>query len=299
MNNIRFDAINKLYKPRKFTFKNNIIIINTSNKDYVLKKKNEKVYKYHNYLSQRGFNYYLPIYDMNRDGFYVYEYIYEYKIPYEQKANDLIKIVALMHSKTVYQKDVDLQNYDDIYNNISNNIMFLKDYYSNLYDQIFLKRYYTSYENIFMNNYSKINNVLLFCTEELDNWYSLVSNKKSERVSLIHNNLKVEHLLSGEQNYIISFDQAKIDTPILDIVKFYKNEYNNLDFKEIFNTYLYHFGLNDDELKLLFILISIPEYLLFNEDEFNNVKRISDLIIYINKTEDLIRPYYSNNEEEK
>lgn len=298
MNN-SFENINKIYKPYKYKIIKNIKVLNCQNEDIVLKPKNENVLKVHNYLSSRGFENYVKIKDINRDKYYIYPYIYENNIPYEQKGNDMAKVVALMHAKTSYFKDVDESTFDSLYFDIDNNIEYVKGYYSKLYDDIFIKRYYSPTEMIFMDMYSKINNACLFCKSELENWYNISLDKKSKRVAMLHNNLKLDHFVKADDDYLISFDTAKIDTPVLDLVKFYKNEYNNLDFKKLFKTYTYHYELNEDEYKLFFILISIPDVIDINKNTFDSLSKVCNLKNYLNKTEELIRPYYSEDEKEE
>lgn len=299
MNNDAFLNISNIYKPYKYTIKGNVKILNCKDEDIVLKPKSEMILKTHNYLKSRGFNNYVEVKDINRDKYFIYPYKYQDSIPYEQKGNDMAKLVALMHAKTSYFKDVDDNVFDNIYNDIDNNINYLKDYYSKMYDDIFMKDYYNPFENLFMDIYSKINNALLFSKNELDSWYQLTDIKKSKRVSLLHNDLKLEHFLKSDEDYLISFDKAKFDTPVLDLVKFYKNEYINLDFKNVFKTYLYHFDLTEDEYKLFFILISIPDQIKITDSNIDNVRKISDLYLYLIKTEELIRPYYSEDQKEE
>ena len=45
-----------------------------------------------------------------------------------------------------------------------------------------------------------------------------------ERVCVVHNNLKDEHLLKNDKNYLISWDKYLIDTPVLDLYRFFQNE---------------------------------------------------------------------------
>lgn len=297
--NSNYDVINKIYKPYKYTIKGKVRILNCQNEDIVLKPKNDKLIKTHNYMASRGFNNFVEIKDINRDKYFVYPFVYENSIPYEQKGNDLAKTIAILHAKTSYFKDIDENTFDQIYYDIDNNIEYAKEYYSKLYDDIFAKKYYSPFEMIFMDIYSKINNACLFCKNELDKWYETCAEKKSKRVALLHNNLKLDHFIKGEEDYLISFDNAKIDTPVLDLVKFYKNEFNNLDFKEVFKTYTYHFDLTDEEYKLFFILISIPDVIKIDNNTYNDVSKICYLKNYLNKTEELIRPYYSEDEKEE
>ena len=299
MINNNFLSINRIYKPYKYTIKGKVKILNCTNEDIIIKPKTDKLLETQSYLLSRNFNNFVQVKDINRDKYYVYPYIYENKIPKEQKAADMMKTIALLHTKTVYFKNVDESVFDEIYLNIENNIEYVKEYYSDLYDNVFMKTYFDPFENIFMDMYSKINNACVFCKMELDNWYNIITAKKNIRVVLLHNNLKLEHFIKGEEDYLISFDNSKIDTPALDLVTLYKNEYNNIDFKEIFKIYINHFDFTEEEYKLFFILISIPDVIKITNDKVDDLSKISNLKIYLNKTEELIRPYYSVDQKEE
>ena len=100
-------------------------------------------------------------------------------------------------------------------------------------------------------------------------------------------------------NIVRQFDKSKIDTPILDLVTFYKREYDRINFEEFFEKYLYSFNLNDDELKLFFTFISMPWEIKVTDNIFADTSNLSTMINYLNKTENLIRPYYSDDEKEE
>lgn len=297
--NNNLDVINQIYKPYKYTIKGKVKILKCADNDIVIKPKNPLVHDRYNYLNARGFNNYLPIIDINRSNYDVFPFVYEDNIPYQQKANDLARVVALLHAKTSYNKDVNQSVYDDIYNNVISNCDYIKEYYSNLYDEIFPLKYHKPHEIMFIDSYSKINNTILFSRNEIEKWYMLVSDKKNQRVALIHNNLKLEHYLKSDNDYLISFDNSRFDTPVIDLVKLYKEEYNKVNFSEVLSNYLYHYSFNDDELKLFFVLITILDEVHFDEDNFTNLNKIYNLCNYIDKTEDLVRPYYSQDDEKE
>ena len=254
----RFSIINELYKPKKITIKGNVYILTLDDdKKIVIKEKSNNVIKSYNYLKSRDLYFYPPLIDQNRDSFFIYQYIDDDNIIKEQKALDMARLIGLMHAKTSYFKDTSKSKYDSIYDDLNNNLNYLKDYYSNLYDLIIFKEYYNPFENLFMDYYSKIDNAINFSLNEISKWYSLVSNKDKQRVALIHNNLDLSHYIKSDKEYLISFDKSKIDTPILDLVTFYKREYDNINFEEFFQKYLYSFSLTDDELKLFFVFISM------------------------------------------
>ena len=90
-----------------------------------------------------------------------------------------------------------------------------------------------------------------------------------------------------------SWDKALIDTPILDIVNLYKNEYYHTTFEPILSKYFELVSLHEDEKTLLFIMLSLPWQVVKTQSEFDNCKNYNELLDYIYKTENLIRPYYS------
>ena len=193
MKNDDLRVINQIYKPYKYTLKGNVKILYCVDGIFVIKNKNVNVKRVHSYLYNRGFNNYASIIDDKRSNYDVYNYIDDANIPLEQKGTDMARVVALLHAKTSYNKAVDKIIYDNIYNDINNNCDFIKDYYSKLYDDLFLIKYHKPHEIYFLDNYSKINSVILFCKDEIDKWYNMVSDNSYQRVALIHNNLSLDH----------------------------------------------------------------------------------------------------------
>lgn len=293
------EIVNLIYKPYKYTIKGNVKILNCPDRDIVLKRKNSLLRDRYQYLNSRGFNNYVPVIDYSRSNYDIFPFIHENNVPYSQKGNDLARVIAIMHAKTSYNKDIDQSVYDNIFNNINDNCDYLQDYYSKMYDDLFHIKYHKPHEIIFIDYFSKINNTISFCKAEVEKWYTLVSEKKNQRVALIHNNLKLDHFLEGEDDYLISFDKSRFDTPVIDLVKLYKEEYNKLDFSEVLKNYLYHYSYNDDELKLFFVLISLPDEIKFDNNNYKNVELITNLVNYIKKAEALMWPYYSNDEKIK
>ena len=160
----------------------------------------------------------------------------------------------------------------------------------NLEDNVFI----TPSGNLLLNNSSKIFDALTFLKKEIDEWYKLVMDDTNMRVSLVHNNLELEHYIKNENDYLISWDNYIFDTPILDIVKLYKNVYLTMDFSEPLKIYLEKFPLNEKEKKLLFIMLVLPDELVLTTNEVENVFKVRKYLDYIYKTENLIKPYYTN-----
>lgn len=295
----KLESLKSLYKPFRYTIRGNCTILETTSGNFVIKKKPKEkdLVSIFNYLKSRNFDYFPNIYEDVRDDTYVYEYIEDNKVINPQKSEDLINLVALLHSKTSFNKEVTEEVYKEIYEDIKNNILYLQDYYKKYYE-LFLHEIYTSPSHYnFIRNYSKINAALNFSLSELDNWYTLVSDKKSERVSLIHNNLSLDHFIRSDKDYLISWDKAKFDTPILDLVKLYKNDFWNLEFSSLYEKYLSITSISLSEQKLFFIIISLVPEIDFSGSEFECTKNMRKKLDYIYKTEEFLAPYYSTNTE--
>src|SRR5574344_1511987 len=292
MNN-SLEVLKQIYKPYRYTLKGGATILESASGNVVIKEKTKDLGELFGYLQSRNFDNFPKIIEDNRKDVNVFEYIKDLKIPKEQKAQDLTNLVANLHNKTAYFKDVTEDNYKAIYDNVLENITYLNDTYDNYFNQFFTETMMSPSHYLFMRNYSKIKANLKFCQNELDKWYDLVKNEHKTRVALIHNNLALNHYLKNEEDYLISWDHARIDTPILDIVKFYHNEFFDLNFEEILKNYLAQFPLNPAEKKLLFVMLSLPNMVNFESKEFISCQNVRKNLDYIYKTEILIRPYYS------
>ena len=286
------------YKPLKYTLKGKTINVNSMQGNFVIKPAKKDIISLFSYLNSRSF-YNYPKVIAKDDDYITYEYLKELKTPKEQQLLDLVLVVAKLHNKTVYFKEVTEDKYKEIYDNIKDNVIYLRDYYSGIYDEAFNEIYISPAKYNFLLNYSLLNNDLAFILDELDEWFNLVKESNKQRVCLIHNNLSLEHFVKGMDSYLISWDKYTFDTPVMDIVNLYHNEYLTCDFSGILKEYLKNFKLSVDEEKLLFILLSLPDKVNFDDSEFNNTINVANLVDYIKRTEKLIRPYYTEKQKEE
>lgn len=265
------------------------VLVNTPKGKYVIKKTNinQDIF---NYLITRNFNYYPDIIDFD-DNYKLTRYIDDINIPNEQKMNDLINLVALLHSKTTYYKELNEAEYKKLYEDLNNNIQYLKEYYYDLITLIDSKTFMSPPEYLLARNISSIFSSLDYCNDKLNSWYNLVSNLEKMRVSVIHNNLDLKHFIKNNNDYLISWDKAKIDLPIFDLYKLYNRHSLDFDFSDILKKYETIYPLKKEELELLFILISMPKKIIINKNNFEMCKEISKEIDKIYKTNKLIKDY--------
>ena len=295
--NRSLEVLKALYKPYRYTIKGKATVLETTSGDFIIKEKNKNIGELYNYLVSRHFNNFPSLIDESRKDVNVYEYIEGINMPLNQKCEDLIDLVADLHNRTCYFKEVSEDTYKVIYENIKSNINYLKQYYNTKYDMYFTEVYMSPSHYLFMRNFSKVMASLDFCEQELDEWYKLVKDETKIRVSIIHNNLELDHYIKSDKDYFISWDKAKIDTPVLDFVNLYKKEYEKCNFEVVLARYMQAFPLLEYEKKLLFILIALPPEIKEGASEFESTKEMRKKMDYVFKTEYLIRPYYASEEE--
>lgn len=281
-------------KPKEYKKNKSVTIIKTDAGKYAIKKRKQKKEEILNYLKIRNFDYIPEIINDINEEYEITKYIDTLQIDPEQKIIELIKIVALLHNKTTHFKEVTEDAYKEIYEDIKNNIDHLYSYYNDIITIIESKVFMSPSEYLLARNITMIFNSIYFSADELEKWYTIVKNKTKQRQVVLHNNLELEHLIIGEQTYLISWDRTKIGIPIYDIYKLYIKHGLDIEFGEILREYEKKYPLLEEEKKLLFILIALPQKIEFNQSEYENTKEVGKMVEYIYKSEIIRSPYYSN-----
>ena len=275
----------------KITLKNSVKIINN---DYVIKKQNNNLDNIYNYLQSRSFDYFPKIIKENNNNIY-YEYISDISEPKEQKIIDLIVLISILHSKTTFYKEVDIDYYKELYEKISNEIDDTYNYYNEVMDNIESIIYMSPSNYLIARNISMIYKNLSYAKNMIDKWYKQVENERKVRVVLIHNNLKLEHYLKADKSYLISWDNSKIDMPIFDLVSLYKNNYLDFEFVDLLNIYLKKYPLTSEEMYLFLAIIAIPSKIIKEDSEYKTVTSIRRIIDYVYKTNKILEKYRIEN----
>ena len=247
---------------------------------YVIKPNKTNIYEYLNY---RNLNNYPDI--TIEDSYEISEYIDEIEMPNEQKMIDLITIISNLHKKTTYYKKISEFNIEEIYEDIKNKLDSIKIYYDNLMNEVESTIYMPPSYYLLARNVSFIYKMIEYSYNSLNKWKKNIENVDKIRVSIIHNNLKIEHLINDK---LISWDNSKISLPIFDLYKLYINTYNEYDWNELLNIYFKNYPLKPEELLLFKILISIPLKLDFTNIEIDNVEEVNNKLDYLKLTYNFI-----------
>ena len=283
---------------RKITLVNNVKIIDTGTDKFVIKKRIKETNDLFRYLKSRSFDNFPPII-YSTENYNIYNYIKDSPIEREEKLLDIIKLASLLHNKTTFYREIDDDKYKELYENIIERIDYLYNYYNDIIEIIEAQDYMSPSNYLFARNISKLFASLDYSKYQINNWYQIIKDKKRVRVVNIHNNLRLDHYLFSDKPYLISWDKSKKDIPIYDLINLYKEYYKEIDFCDLFRIYEGNYPLLEEERYLLFSLLTIPDKLEFNENEFNLCKKIDKFYNYMTTTERLINDYFPFNEKLK
>ena len=274
----------------KITIKNNTRIID--DKIVLKKKKNNDLNNVYKYLKSRSFDYFPE--PITIDNLYeVYPFLEDTYEPSEQKATDIMHLLGLLHSKTTFYREIDIDKNKEIYENISDELEYLNNFYNDLITMIEIEVYMSPSGYLIARNINIIFGSIYYAKHNLEEWYKKIDNNKNERVVNIHNNISLDHYIKNEKPYLISWNKSRIDSPIYDLLSFYKNHYLDFDFDDLFHFYESGYPLKEDERLLLFTYMAIPYKIEIISDEYEMCIKINKMIEYLYKTSNLIMNYHS------
>lgn len=274
----------------KITIKNNTRIID--DKIVLKKKKNNDLNNVYKYLKSRSFDYFPE--PITIDNLYeVYPFLEDTYEPSEQKATDIMHLLGLLHSKTTFYREIDIDKNKEIYENISDELEYLNNFYNDLITMIEKEVYMSPSGYLIARNINIIFGSIYYAKHNLEEWYKKIDNNKNERVVNIHNNISLDHYIKNEKPYLISWNKSRIDSPIYDLLSFYKNHYLDFDFDDLFHFYESGYLLKEDERLLLFTYMAIPYKIEIISDEYEMCIKINKMIEYLYKTSNLIMNYHS------
>ena len=291
MSEIR-EVVSKYKIPvNRFTIKSSAKIIDD---EIVIKnKKNANLGKTYEYLQSRSFDYFPQPIKLG-DDYEVYPFIRDSNEPNEQKAMDLMHILSLLHSKTTFYREVDTSENKKIYEDVTQELDYLYNYYSDLITMIEKEIYMAPSSYLIARNITIIFDSISFAKNSVDDWYKKIEHNKNERVCYVHNNINLDHYIKSDKPYLISWNKSRIDNPIYDLLSFYKNHYLDFDFDDLFHYYESFYPLKEEERLLLFCYMAIPPKIELLDNEYRMCIKINKIIDYLYKTSNLIMNYHKN-----
>ena len=299
MNSIRFIKDKYNFKIKKYIDHGNTKIIDTDKGKFLLKTNRINKEELYNYLLTKKFENFIKPYG-NFDNYYeIYPYLDNRIKDNDDKGIDIIYLTSILHNKTTFYKNFTSDDKKKIYEERIDKLNKLSSYYDSLRYIIEEEKYPSPSKYLLLRNITVIYNSLDNSNYFIKKWYDKVSSKDNKRVALIHGNLDISHIIENNNPYLISWDKARVDMPIIDIYNFFKNNYKYLDLNSLFDVYLTKYPLYDEEKYLLFSYLLMPKRLDFNNKEILNTREVSNLLDYLNKVNILVSKHYSKESKHK
>ena len=271
----------------------NLLVVETESNKYCIKEKNGKgVQNLFKYLSSKDFNNYLNI-EINNN-YQISRFINQNIVEDNEKLTILVYLISMLHTKTTYYENINLDEIKKIYEELTDHIFEVKKHYEDLVDKNDILLYPPPSMFWLMNNISIILKSLDMSKFYLDKWYEIIKDKQRIRKVTIHNNLKLSNLLTGDNYYLINWDKSIKASPIYDIESLFKNNYEIIDMVDIYNLYISKYQLFDEEVYLLMSRLLLINELELGDNEFQNTIAVNQKIYYLEKINEFLKNSMKN-----
>lgn len=259
--NLRFKA----YKP---ITSNAFKVVCESGNNYFVKKSNLMVQEKYQFLYDQGIeNILYPLKNNNGrfltannyNSYLITNFINDHTIVSEVKAVNLLEELSKVHFKTYYKKqlsvDFSRRKMEELYEYLQYKFNMLESFVRTVETRPF-----DEYSIIILKNYRYLLDGKKVLGQIHKRLVSDIKSKKSVNYAFIHNNPKLNHLISSAGNrYLISLERSKMGISSLDLAKFYiECEDLKLDFKSIINDYFSKY--EDDFYKDYFYFLVLLYY---------------------------------------
>lgn len=293
MNDIRNIVDRYNLRINKYTKKDDNILLDTDKGKYFIKEKKVDKEDLFNYLNTKKFINYIGPYDYFDKKYEIYKYLDEIKIDNNDKAQDIIYLASILHNKTSFYKRITKDEIKKEYEEFIQRINNLTLYYEKLKSTIEEKAYPSPSEYLLLRNISLIFTSIDSSSFFINKWYEKVKDNYKRRISKIHGNLSLSHIIEEESPYLISWDNSKDSSPVIDFLIFFKNNYLDIDFNNLYDIYNLKYPLLIDEKLLLYAHLLLPEKLDLKASEILNTKEVYKLIEYLKRANELVSKHYS------
>ena len=291
MNNELYSILKKEnIHPIAYKKINSVYLVSDKTITYAIKL-NTNNYDIYKYLLSKGFNYFPDNYSNINVNYDITKYIIPLEVNQTEKVNDYLKLLSILHFKTSYKREVNLDEIKINYEKIINEINDLRRYYISINDKLDKERFLSPADYLLLRNITLIYSVLNIIEKLLNKTYEKIKDSKSIRVALLHNNLSLDHLIINEGEYLISWDKSYFDSPINELNSFYRKYYNYIDINDFLLIYEKSNKLSAIEKTLLIIVLSVPKKIEFINNNYENTVLVNNEINYLKSIYELITKY--------
>ncbi len=277
----------------KMTVKNQETYLSTDKGQFrIVGKVRDDLPAIYHYLESRDFlSFLLPINSIEEDHYEIYPWKENRFLPLEEQATELVYVLSLLHTKTTFYETVELDDIKKIYEEMKAKLTELTTYYQELQTMIEMHIFMSPSEYFLIRNISRIYMAISFCERELETWYDIMMEKRKKRMVLLHGSPTLSHF-QAEDSKLSYWNASRRDSPIYDLLIFYKTHYQSVDFASLLRLYESRYPLLKEEKSLFFLLISIPPRIRLEKDEYQKCEEIEAYLEYLNQSSELLSEQY-------
>ncbi len=279
----------------KYSYIGNLRLLQSSNQKVLIKQKVkynlEEIYQY---LDDHHVSNYLRPLGIEKNEV-IFPYLEKCLLTSDEKAKKMVYNLALWQNKTTIHQSLNLDQVKEIYETYQKEIQHVMSYYHDLQDMIEMKVYMSSSEYLFIRNVSFIYEALQYAHSVLEQWYQLVSVKKSERCVFCHGKCELNHFLANDTGYFISLENAHIGNVCEDFVFFYQHNFDQVDMISTFRFYQQKYPFCKEEELYFYLQIAMPEIIDIYP---SSLKKCQELVHFFDKmklTSDFLLDQQENN----
>ncbi|WP_102345379.1 spore coat protein YsxE [Bacillus sp. Marseille-P3661] len=223
-------------------------------------------------LNEKGYRQVVPIYPtkqgellLNRNGYdyYLMPWIESARSSIGEIHEDLLKEIARIHTLTTIKEKIKQEHIQNFYEKSKYEIEKRKLDYEKFIDRCEQHVYMSPFELLYCTYFIQLMNMEEGALRQLEDWYELAKEKKTDRFVICHGNLAPSHVLYDEngQSYLTNFERTYSASPIYDLLTFFRKMFNSFPqpLSNAHNLY-FHYNrfhkLTEDEQQLLFYYLS-------------------------------------------
>ena len=239
--------------------------------EVLLNKNNEYITSYEN-----GYFYIMPFVDVGQD------MLKEMKIKY------YFETLASLHYQSCYYTKVNHQYFETLNHDILQILNERTLYYEQMIQNFENMTLRSPSQWMLVMNYYRIYESLCSARQYLSQYLEQVSDHHQIRVCLNYKHFDYQHI-SLKQKVFLSIDNVCIDLPIYDLFDIYQRIPDILFDLDCFSEYyLKKMKLKDDEKLLLCCLMNIVPIVSYQNDEIENIIKLSRLLYYLDSIHNFI-----------
>ena len=207
----------------------------------------------------------------------------------EYKLKFYFEILAYLHTKSIYYMKVNHDYFDTLQKDIIAIIDERKIYYEKIIENCEKIIFRSPSQWMMLLNYYRIYESLNKAIYYLKEYMKEIQNNTQIRVSLVYKNFHYDHI-ALKQRKLLSINRMQIDMPIYDLFDMYQKIPDILFDLDCFSIhYFSKVELNKEEKLLLCALMHIVPVVRFENDEIENIIKLSRLLYYLDSISGFIQ----------